>query len=170
MGDWAWFPPRSPLPLSLSFGATARFPKRNTSSLLADQVSLQTRSRNQLRVAQEKEEGYYKETKNLTGRMRRQVARGLDPGTGSHGLSGGRSLSPPLLPGLHVLPAARLSVRLLHCLCGPVSLSAYSGLFGSSILSGACDSHPNPVPTLPLAQLPAPNWLSGPIPNGLAIG
>ena len=34
-------------------------------------------------------------------------------------LSGGCSLSPPLSLGLHVLPAALLSVRLLHCLCGP---------------------------------------------------
>lgn len=75
--------------------------------------------------------------------LRRQKSHGKDAQAGRSragarnreaiGSSGSCSLSPPLLLGLHVLPAAQLSVRLLHCLCG-LPLSAYSGLFWSSIL------------------------------------
>ena len=48
-------------------------------------------------------------------------------------LSGSGSLFPPLPLGMHVLLPALLSLRLLHCLCGP-TLSAYSGLFCPSII------------------------------------
>lgn len=75
--------------------------------------------------------------------IRRQKSHGKSAQAGGTGagarnseaisLSGGCYLSPPLPLGLHVPPAALLSVRLLHCLCGP-TLSAYSVLFCSSIV------------------------------------
>lgn len=76
-----------------------------------------------------------KRDKNLTERTRRQAALGPGPGPGTGQPSASQmvALSPLLPPGLQVLPAALLSVRLLHRLCGP-ALSAYSGLCCSFII------------------------------------
>lgn len=106
--------------------------------------------------------------------IRRQKSHGKDMQAGCTGagarnreaisLSGGCSLSPSLPLGLHVLLAALLSVRLLHCLCGP-TLSAYSELFCSSIILACMWLSLQLGFYSASAQLPTVNWLNGPIPN-----
>ena len=79
-------------------------------------------------------------------------------------LSGGGSLSPPFPLETHVLLPALLSLRLLHCLCGP-TLSAYSGLFCPSIILASMWLSLWPCFYFASALLPTVNWLNGPIPN-----
>lgn len=95
--------------------------------------------------------------------IRRQKSHGKDMQAGRTGagagngeaisLSGGCSLSPPLSLGLHVIPAALLCVRLLHCLCGP-TLYLLRAFLPLHHFGFACDSHSDPISTLPLLSFP----------------
>lgn len=153
------------MPTSLILRDQGGSHKGKTGGVPADYGSTETRNRNQPGVAQEKEEWVRQGGKNLTGRTRRQDARGLEPGTGKPSASQVVALS------RHFSLWGQASSR-LHCsLCGCSMVSEDQLLLLTQGFSAApsfwlaCGSHSDLVSTLPPAQLPTVNWLNGPIPN-----
>lgn len=98
-----------------------------------------------LGIAREKEKKVLIRRPKSHGKDEQAGCAGAGAGNGDAiGASSRSSLSPPLLLGLQVFLAARLSVRLLHCLCGPAR-SAYSGIF---LFLHPLGSHVTHTPTL----------------------
>jgi hypothetical protein len=97
--------------------------------------------------------------------MCRQDEQGLKAGMG-------KPLDPQAVaPSLHLSFWGCMFSQQHGCLCdcSIVSMDQLSlltqGFSAPPSFWLACDSHSNPVSTLPPAQLPTANWLNGPIPN-----